>query len=112
MRRAMVRLFGLILLLAVGVTGLTSTTVWAAKLLCVTKEHLAGEDTVGNCLAKGDEFAIVDEYGVVRILSPREIELTKQFNPDILNQRAFGVRKHEKAPEVKKVFGSVPLPSK
>lgn len=84
----------------------------AAKLLCITKEDLAGEETVASCLARGEEFAIVDDYGIVRILSKREVELTRAFNPDILNQRAFGMKMYRKAPEMRKVFGSVPLREK
>ncbi len=82
-----------------------------AKLLCVTKQDLKGEETVGSCLAKGEEFAIVDQYGVVRILSPREVELTKAFNPQIFEQRAFGMRFSREAPPLK-VFGTVPVTPK
>ena len=56
----------------------------AAKLLCVTNKNLRGEDTVASCLAKGEKFAVVDDYGLVRILSPEEVALTKAFNPKAL----------------------------
>ena len=79
-----------------------------AKLLCVTKQDLKGEETVGSCLAKGEEFAIVDQYGVVRILSPREVELTKAFNPQLFEQRAYGMRYVREAPPLK-IFGTVPV---
>jgi hypothetical protein len=82
-----------------------------AKLLCVTNQDLKGEQDVSSCLAKGDEFAIVDQYGVVHVLTPREVELTKAFNPQMFQQRAFGMRFRDKAPDLK-VFGSVPVPSK
>lgn len=82
-----------------------------AKLLCVTKQDLRGEETVSSCLAKGEEFAIVDQYGVVRILSPREVELTKAFNPQLFEQRAFGMRYSREAPPMK-IFGTVPVQKK
>jgi hypothetical protein len=66
-----------------------------AKLLCVSKKELKGEETVASCLAKGERFAIVDPYGLVRILTPEEVELTKAFNPKAFETRAFGM-KYEK----------------
>jgi hypothetical protein len=62
-----------------------------AKLLCVSKKELKGEQTVASCLAKGERFAIVDQYGIVHILTPEEVELTKAFNPKAFEQRAFGM---------------------
>jgi hypothetical protein len=82
-----------------------------AKLLCVTSQDLKGEQDVSSCLAKGEEFAIVDQYGIVHVLTPREVALTKAFNPQLFQQRAFSMRFGEKAPELK-IFGSVPIPSK
>lgn len=91
---------------------LTSVALAAgAKLLCVTNQELKGEQNVSSCLAKGEEFAIVDQYGVVHVLTPREVELTKAFNPELFQQRAFSMRYGEKAPELK-IFGSVPIPRK
>jgi hypothetical protein len=80
-----------------------------SKLLCVTSQDLAGEQSVSSCLSKGEQFAIVDQYGVVHILTPKEVELTKAFNPQIFEQRAYGMRVAPKAPEMK-VFGSVTVP--
>jgi hypothetical protein len=82
-----------------------------AKLLCVTNQELKGQESVSSCLAKGEEFAIVDQYGIVHVLTPREVELTKAFNPKIFQQRAFSMRFGTMAPPLK-VFGSVPVPSK
>lgn len=82
-----------------------------AKLLCVTNQDLKGEQDVSSCLSKGEEFAIVDQYGVVHVLTPREVALTKAFNPQLFQQRAFSMRYGEKAPELK-IFGSVPIPAK
>lgn len=72
----------------------------AAKLLCVSKKELKGEETVASCLAKGERFAIVDPYGIVRILSPEEIELTKAFNPKAFETRAFGMKYQKLAPPI------------
>jgi len=72
----------------------------AAKLICVSDENLKGDQTVGSCLAKGEKFAIMDEKGVVRILTPQELEITKRLNPKILEQPAFGVKLHHKAPDI------------
>jgi len=69
-----------------------------AKLLCVSKTELKGEETVASCLAKGERFAIVDPYGLVRILSPEEVELTKAFNPKAFETRAFGMKYQKLAP--------------
>jgi hypothetical protein len=69
-----------------------------AKLLCVSKKELKGEETVASCLAKGERFAVVDPYGMVRILSPEEVELTKAFNPKAFETRAFGMKYQKMAP--------------
>ena len=69
-----------------------------AKLLCVSKKELKGEETVASCLAKGERFAVVDPYGMVRILTPEEIELTKAFNPKAFETRAFGMQYQKLAP--------------
>jgi hypothetical protein len=68
------------------------------KLLCVSDQKLRGEQTVNSCLAKGERFAVVDEYGLVKILSPEEVELSKAFNPKLFESRAFGVTYHKEAP--------------
>jgi len=69
-----------------------------AKLLCVSKTELKGNETVASCLAKGERFAIVDPYGLVRILSPEEVALTKAFNPKAFETRAFGMKYIKQAP--------------
>ena len=71
-----------------------------AKLLCVSKKELKGEETVASCLAKGERFAIVDPYGLVRILTPEEVELTKAFNPKAFETRAFGMKYQKLAPAI------------
>jgi hypothetical protein len=73
----------------------------AAKLLCVTNKNLKGEDTVASCLAKGEKFAVVDDYGLVRILTPEEVALTKAFNPKALQSRAFGIKYQAESPPIK-----------
>jgi hypothetical protein len=69
-----------------------------AKLLCVSKHTLKGEETVASCLAKGEKFAVVDQYGLVRILTPEEVELSKAFNPKVFETRAFGIKYYREAP--------------
>ena len=72
--------------------------VGSAKLLCVSKTELKGQETVASCLAKGERFAIVDPYGMVRILTPEEIALTKAFNPKAFETRAYGMKYIQLAP--------------
>jgi hypothetical protein len=88
-------------ILAVVATMLIASGAMAAKLLCVSNKDLKGEDTVASCLAKGEQFAVVDDYGLVRILSPEEVALTKAFNPKALQTRAFGIKYQKEAPAIK-----------
>ena len=53
---------------------------------------------MASCLAKGERFAIIDPYGIVRILTPEEVELTRAFNPKAFETRAFGMRYSKEAP--------------
>jgi hypothetical protein len=62
--------------------------------------NLKGEETVASYIAKGEEFAVVDDNGLVRILSPKEIALSKIFNPQLLQHLAFGLKYRELAPEI------------
>ncbi|MDO9070274.1 MAG: hypothetical protein Q7V36_01990, partial [Deltaproteobacteria bacterium] len=80
-------------------------TAQGAKLLCISKKEMKGEDTVASCLAKGERFAVIDPYGLVRIMSPEEIELTKAFNPKAFETRAYGMKYMKEAPTV------APMPS-
>lgn len=75
-----------------------ATAQGGAKLLCVSKKELKGNETVASCLAKGERFAVVDPYGMVRILTPEEVELTKAFNPKAFETRAFGMNYIKLAP--------------
>jgi hypothetical protein len=80
------------------VSSLAIAQAGSAKLLCVSKKELKGNETVASCLAKGERFAIVDPYGMVRILTPEEVELTKAFNPKAFETRAFGMNYIKLAP--------------
>ena len=91
------------LILAVVAVMLIASGAMAQKLLCVSKKTLKGEDTVASCLAKGERFAIVDQFGIVRILTPEEVELTKAFNPKAFQQRAFGLKYNKLAPKIPKL---------
>jgi len=93
------------LIVALVAVGLVATFAVAqgkgnAKLLCVSKKELKGEETVASCLAKGEKFAVVDAYGIVHILTPEEVELTKAFNPKAFETRAFGMKYEKLAPPV------------
>ena len=90
----------LIPVLTVAALMFIATGVQAAKLLCISKEELKGEETVGSCLANGHEFAIVDDNGVVHVLTRREVALTRLFNPKLFEQRANGLKYRELAPEI------------
>ena len=81
----------------------------ADKFVCVSNQGLRASESVGMCMARGEQFAVVDNYGIVHILTPQELELTKQLNPGLLEQPAYGYKHLQEAPEMK-VFGSVPLP--
>lgn len=70
------------------------------KLLCVSKQQLRGEESVNSCLAQGERFAVVDQYGLVRILTPEEVELARAFNPKVFESRAFGVKYYKEAPHI------------
>ncbi len=80
------------------------------KLLCVSKKTLKGEETVASCLAKGERFAVVDPYGLVRILTPEEVELTKAFNPKAFETRAFGMKYEKLAPALPPLTVSPQIP--
>ncbi len=80
------------------ISSLATAQAGGAKLLCVSKKELKGEETVASCLAKGERFAVVDPYGIVRILTPEEVELTRAFNPKAFETRAFGMRYSREAP--------------
>ena len=90
----------LVLVLASLLLVAASATQAQEKLLCVSQQALKGEETVGSCLAKGERFAVVDQYGLVRILTPEEVELTKAFNPKVFETRAFGVKYFREAPVI------------
>lgn len=88
------------LLLALAALFLLAPLAQAEKLLCVYSQTLKGEETVNSCLAKGERFAVVDQFGLVHILTPEEVELTRAFNPKVFETRAFGVRYFKEAPYV------------
>jgi hypothetical protein len=89
------------------VASIAAAQARGAKLLCVSKTTLKGQETVASCLAKGERFAVVDPYGLVRILTPEEVELTKAFNPKAFETRAFGMKYIKMAPTLPKL----PVPS-
>lgn len=92
--------FGLVVILLVAMLAVSAL---ADKLICISNEKLRGEETVANCLARGEKFAIVDERGAVRILSKEEFDVMKRINPKLLEMKAFGIVYLKEAPEMKKL---------
>lgn len=89
-----------IILISVITVFFSLSGAYAAKLICVSHQDLKGETTVGKCMDQGMEFAIMDPQGFVRILTPREVALTRKLNPKAFETQAFGVRYYHLAPEV------------
>jgi hypothetical protein len=90
----------MLLLLVLASLFLLASLAQAQKLLCVSSQTLKGEETVNSCLTKGERFALVDQYGLVKILNPEEVELTRAFNPKAFEARAFGVKYFKEAPYI------------
>lgn len=91
-----------LILVLLGIFWLASGA-FAAKLICISKEKLRGEETINNCLVKGERFAIVEADGSVRIMSKEEIELMRKLNPKAFEQPAYGIVYQREAPEIPKL---------
>jgi hypothetical protein len=90
-------MIALVVALAVGfLAGIAS----ADKLICISNKSLKGELTVGECLAKGDKFAVVDKSGVPTVLDKESIEVFKALNPGALQMKAYGLGNVKEAPEI------------
>lgn len=79
---------------------LIASSAFAEKLLCLSRQEIRGEETVGQCLAKGDQFAVMDDQGRVRTVGPLEMEALKKYRPEILEMKAYGLKRKEEAPEI------------
>ena len=90
-------------LMALTVCMLVASSAWADKLVCISNENLKGEMTVNNCLLKGEKFAVVDQYGGVRMISPEEAAVMKRLNPKLFEEKAYGIIYLKEAPELKKL---------
>lgn len=90
-------LFGL-----VATMGLVAVAM-ADKLVCVSDEKLRGQVDVKTCLTKGEKFAILDEHGAARILSPEEVTIMKAVNPKAFEMPAYGILYHREAPPLPKL---------
>ncbi len=90
----------ILVFLAVSFVVLLSSGAMAAKLICISDQDIKGEMSVNKCLAKGMEFALMDDNGFIRILTPREIELTRIINPKAFEMPGFGLRHHRLAPKI------------
>jgi hypothetical protein len=90
-------------LMALTVCLLMASVAFADKLVCISNENLRGEMTVNNCLLKGEKFAIVDQYGGVRMISSEEAAVMKKLNPKLFEEKAYGIIYLKEAPEMKKL---------
>ena len=90
------------------VVGFLAGTVYADKLICISNKSLKGELTVGECLAKGDKFAVVDKAGVPQVLDKESVEIFKSLNPDALNMKAYGIGNIKEAPEIPRIQDRTP----
>jgi hypothetical protein len=97
----------IVLVLTLGLALMLATTASAQKLLCISKQNLKGQQTVDSCLAQGNRFAVVDKYGLVRVLTPEEVALSKAINPKVFQTRAFGMKYIRLAPPLP----PLPIPS-
>jgi hypothetical protein len=88
--------------------GLLAGTASADKLLCISNKNLKGELTVGECLAKGDKFAVVDKTGVPTILDKESVEVFKALNPGALQMKAYGLGNIKEAPEIPMIQDRTP----
>ncbi len=82
---------------------LVASSALADKLVCISNENLRGEVTVNNCLLKGEKFAVIDQYGGVRIISPEEAQVMKKLNPKLFEEKAYGIIYLKEAPEMPKL---------
>jgi hypothetical protein len=90
-------------LMALSVCLLMASSALADKLVCISDENLRGEMTVDNCLIKGEKFAIVDQYGGVRLITPEEAKVMKKLNPKLFEEKAYGIIYLKEAPEMPKL---------
>jgi hypothetical protein len=93
------------LVLAVAI-GLLAGTAFADKLICITAPGMGGETTVGQCLAKGEKFAVVDKTGIPRELNDTEVQLLKKTNPKVLDMKAFGIERIKEAPVLQEPYSA------
>jgi hypothetical protein len=89
-----------VLVIVLGLALMLTTSASAQKLLCISKSNLKGQQTVASCVAQGDRFAVVDQFGLVRILTPEEIALSKALNPKVFQTRAYSMKYIRIAPEI------------
>jgi len=90
----------MVLVLAVALGLVAGPALAGDKLICVSSKGLKGEVTVGQCLAKGEDFAVIDKTGVPRILNKAEIEILKKTNPGLLDMKAFSIEFMKDAPVI------------
>jgi hypothetical protein len=72
----------------------------AAKLVCFSEDVIKGQMDINQCVAQGMLCGLIEDNGFVRILSPKEIELTKKINPKAFEMKAYGWKQYRQAPDI------------
>ena len=90
----------LMVLVAVFFISSVATAQGSAKLLCVSKKELKGEETVASCMAKGERFAVVDPYGMVRILIPGRNRADQGFQSQSLRDPGLWHEIYQRGPGI------------
>jgi hypothetical protein len=103
----------MVVVVAVCAVFLLASVAMAQKLLCVSKPEMKGEKSVAACSAAGDTFAYMDKNGLVRVLSPDELQLSLAFNSKLAQMPAFSTKYAGKAPIIPMpVVGDQPGPAR
>jgi hypothetical protein len=90
--------FGLVAIL---VAGVLVSDLLACRLVHNSKGRLTGEDPKGQSWQGGESFAMMDEPGTMRFLSP-ENQRMKKLNPNLFEKKALGIIYLKEAPKMKK----------
>ena len=72
----------------------------AAKLVCFSEDVIKGQMDINKCVAQGMQCGLIDDNGFVRMLSPKEIELTRKINPKAFQMKAYGWKQYREAPDI------------
>jgi hypothetical protein len=90
-------------LAAILVAGVLVSGLLACRSVHIAKGRLTGEDLKEKFLPGSKIFAMLDGPKTMRFLSPEEVQIMKNLNPRLFEQRAFGISYLKDAPELKKL---------